>query len=65
VPLLVVHGARDEVVPLAQGRLLYQSAGQPKTLFEVKAGRHGDALSANDGQFRKRMLAWLAENLEG
>ena len=65
VPLLVVHGARDEVVPVAQGRQLFQSAAQPKTLFEVETGRHGDALSANNGQFRKRMLAWLADNLDG
>jgi fermentation-respiration switch protein FrsA (DUF1100 family) len=64
VPLLVVHGTRDEVVPVAQGRQLFQSAAQPKTLFEVEAGRHGDALSANHGQFRKRMLAWLAGNLD-
>ena len=65
VPLLVVHGSSDEVVPVAQGRQLFQSASQPKTLFEVEGGHHGDALSANNGQFRKRMLAWLAENLEG
>jgi fermentation-respiration switch protein FrsA (DUF1100 family) len=65
VPLLVVHGTRDEVVPVAQGRQLFQSAAQPKTLFEVKTGRHGDALSVNSGQFRKRMLEWLAENMDG
>ncbi len=65
VPLLVVHGTRDEVVPLAQGRQLYQAAGQPKTLFEVKAGRHGDALSRDDGAYRKRMLDWLAASIDG
>jgi fermentation-respiration switch protein FrsA (DUF1100 family) len=65
VPLLVVHGARDEVVPVAQGRQLYRAAGQPKTLFEVKAGRHGDALSRDDGAFRKRMLDWLAASIDG
>jgi fermentation-respiration switch protein FrsA (DUF1100 family) len=64
VPLLVVHGTRDEVVPVAQGRQLFQSAGQPKTMFEVEAGRHGDALLVNDGRFRKRMLVWLAGNLD-
>lgn len=60
VPLLVVHGTRDEVVPVSQGRQLYQSAREPKTLFEVKNGRHGDALVRDNGAFRKRMLAWLA-----
>jgi uncharacterized protein len=65
VPLLVVHGARDEVVPVAQGRQLFQSAVEPKTMFEVEAGRHGDALSVNNGHYRKRMLVWLADKLDG
>jgi uncharacterized protein len=61
----VVHGTRDEVVPVSQGLQLYQNAAQPKTLFEVKTGRHGDSLSRDQGAFRKRMLAWLAERMEG
>jgi uncharacterized protein len=61
VPLLVVHGTKDEVVPVSQGRQLFESANEPKTLFEVKTGRHGDSLSRDDGAFRKRMLAWLSE----
>ncbi len=59
VPLLVVHGDRDEVVPISQGKQLYEAAGQPKTLFEVKTGRHGTALSADQGAYRKKMIAWL------
>ena len=65
VPLLVVHGERDIVVPVAQGRELFRSAGQPKTIFEVEAAGHGDALSRDGGAYRKRMLAWLEKTLEG
>ena len=65
VPLLVVHGTRDEVVPVSQGRQLFESARQPKTLFEVKAGRHGDSLARENGAFRKRMLAWIEDALRG
>lgn len=65
VPLLVVHGTRDEVVPVSQGKQLYDGARQPKTLFEVKTGRHGDSLSRDQGAFRKRMLVWLDERMEG
>lgn len=61
VPLLVVHGTKDEVVPVSQGRQLFETALEPKTLFEVKTGRHGDSLSRDDGAFRKRVLVWLAE----
>ncbi len=65
VPLLVVHGERDIVVPVAQGRELFRSAGQPKTIFEVKAAGHGDALSRDGGAYRKLMLSWLEETLDG
>jgi fermentation-respiration switch protein FrsA (DUF1100 family) len=65
VPFLVVHGSRDEVVPVSQGLQLYQSAGQPKTLFEVKDGRHGTALSDNNGAYRKRTLEWMERTLGG
>ena len=65
VPLLVVHGTRDEVVPVSQGRLLFETAAQPKTMFEVVTGRHGTALTENDGAYRKRMLEWITKALEG
>jgi fermentation-respiration switch protein FrsA (DUF1100 family) len=63
VPLLIVHGTNDEVVPVAQGRQLFAAAAGPKTLFEVKGGHHGDSLTRNDGAYRKKVLAWLAEQL--
>ena len=65
VPLLVIHGTRDEVVPVSQGRLLFETAAQPKTMFEVKTGRHGTALTEDDGAYRKRMLEWMTKALEG
>jgi uncharacterized protein len=65
VPLLVVHGTMDEVVPVSQGRQLYEAASQPKTLFEVKAGRHGTALSGDRGEYRKKMIVWLNQTLKG
>jgi hypothetical protein len=65
VPLLVVHGTRDEVVPVSQGRQLFKAARQPKTLFEVEAGHHGDSLARDRGEYRKRMLVWLDEAMKG
>ncbi|MES2920546.1 MAG: alpha/beta hydrolase [Verrucomicrobiota bacterium] len=65
VPLLVVHGAADEIVPVSQGLQLYEAAAQPKTLFEVKAGHHGTALSKDNGAYRKKMIAWLDGVMKG
>lgn len=60
-PLLIVHGTADEVVPLSQGKSLFAAARERKTFFEVKGGTHGDSLSRNNGEYRKKMLAWMEQ----
>lgn len=65
VPLLVVHGSNDEVVPFAQGKQLFDNAREPKTLFEVKEGRHSDALSRDEGAYRVKMIEWLDNIMKG
>ncbi len=59
VPLLVVHGACDEIVPVTHGRELFAAAAEPKRMFEVKTGRHSTALSGDRGAYRREVLAWL------
>lgn len=59
IPVLIVHGDLDQVVPLSQGKELFALANEPKTLFEVKGGHHGDSLSRDEGAYRQRMLKWL------
>jgi len=58
-PLLVVHGDLDEVVPFSQAKELFGLANEPKTMFEVKGGHHGDSLARDEGAYRKRVLQWL------
>ena len=40
VPLLVIHGTRDGLVPFQQGRDLYELAPQPKQFYEIPGGEH-------------------------
>jgi fermentation-respiration switch protein FrsA (DUF1100 family) len=63
VPLLVIHGRHDEVVPLSQGRQLFEAAAEPKTLFEVETGRHGTTLSGENGAYRAKLVTWLDQIL--
>ena len=42
VPLLVLHGARDDVVPYEQGRRLFDAANEPKTFYQIRGARHND-----------------------
>lgn len=40
MPVLIVHGDRDNVVPLAQGERLYALANDPKEFVRVPGGGH-------------------------
>jgi fermentation-respiration switch protein FrsA (DUF1100 family) len=42
VPLLVLQGDRDEVVPFAQGRRLFDEAPEPKRYFAIPGAGHND-----------------------
>jgi len=42
VPLLIVHGARDRVIPVGQARHLYSKARDPKRLVILPRGDHND-----------------------
>lgn len=63
VPLLIVHGTKDTMVPISQGEKLFAKAKQPKTFFRVKGGSHTDSLGRNNGEYRRKMLVWLDKAL--
>jgi fermentation-respiration switch protein FrsA (DUF1100 family) len=50
IPKLFLHARRDDVVPIAHGRRLYDAAPSPKTFVEL-AGGHGDAFEADSAVY--------------
>jgi uncharacterized protein len=58
-PVLVVHGADDEWVPAAQGRALYERAGEPRRYVEIDGADH--AFSWHREQFLNLIADWLTE----
>lgn len=60
VPLLVVHGDADAVVPVSHGRRIFELARDPKEYWEIPGGGHIEAFHVNGGAYRPRLLAWLA-----
>jgi hypothetical protein len=43
VPVLVMHGDADTVIPYDQGRALYERIGGPKQFFTISGADHNDA----------------------
>lgn len=48
-PLLILHGAEDELIPIAQGRAIHDAAGSERKRFhEVKGAGHNDIWIVHD-----------------
>jgi uncharacterized protein len=41
-PVLIAHGAADEMVPVEHGRRLFEAAGEPKALVIIDGASHSD-----------------------
>jgi abhydrolase domain-containing protein 17 len=41
-PVLIIHAVRDEIIPIAHGRRLYEAAAGPKRHLWVEGARHND-----------------------
>jgi fermentation-respiration switch protein FrsA (DUF1100 family) len=59
-PLLVVHGERDELVPFADGRALYEAAGEPKSWFPIPGAGHNDTYVIGGEGYFHRFAAFAA-----
>lgn len=64
VPLLIIHGENDKVVPVEQGKELFEKAKEPKKIFLVKDAGHNDALHVRDRETIKKTLHWMKTVLE-
>jgi fermentation-respiration switch protein FrsA (DUF1100 family) len=60
VPLLVLHGDQDEVVPYAQGRRLFAAANEPKRFFTIAGSHHNDTYLIGGAAYFDAMRAFLA-----
>ena len=42
VPVLIMHGDKDELVPIEHGRELYEAANEPKEFYTIPGAGHND-----------------------
>ena len=59
LPVLVIHGDRDMVVPIEFGQKIYEKLKKPKRFLQAKNGYHMNALSEEYPQNRKKYLEFL------
>lgn len=58
-PMLFLHGVDDQVVPIAEGRRLFEAARGVKMFVEVRGG-HVNAIEHDAAQFESALLSFLS-----
>ena len=61
VPLLFIHGERDNVIPIALGRRLYELAPEPKSWTSLANAGHNDTVELGGRAYLERIGAFLDE----
>jgi fermentation-respiration switch protein FrsA (DUF1100 family) len=59
MPLLLLHGTLDEVIPFAQGRALYDAAPQPKAFYAIEGAGHNDTYLVGGRAYWKAVVDFL------
>jgi uncharacterized protein len=59
VPLLVLHGDRDEVVPFAQGKKVFDVAPQPKTFHRIVGASHNNTFIVGGEKYFRALREFI------
>lgn len=61
MPLLMIHGRRDQVVPFELGKRLYDVANMPKSFYEIAEADHNDTYVVGGQAYINRLAEFLAQ----
>lgn len=60
-PLLIVHGERDEIVPLSQAKALFEAAPGQKRMRIMPGVAHNDLIALAGATFAEDIASWASE----
>lgn len=61
MPLLLVQGSRDEVIPVAQGKMLFEAAPEPKRFLSIEGAHHNDVYVMGGEGYRRVLAEFIAK----
>ncbi|MFQ5598653.1 MAG: alpha/beta hydrolase [Nitrospiria bacterium] len=59
LPLLILHGDRDQIVPFQQGRRLFEAANRPKRFHTISNGGHNDTYVVGGRAYFEALLRFI------
>jgi len=65
VPVLVIHGDRDTLVPIQQGRAVFDAAPEPKEFYTIEGANHNDTYVVGGEPYFERLLLFCRRCVSG
>jgi len=62
VPVLIVHGDQDEIIPVEMGRRLFAAASDPKELYIIPGGHHNDTFFVGGKPYFDKLRQFIKES---
>jgi fermentation-respiration switch protein FrsA (DUF1100 family) len=59
VPLLIIHGSHDEIIPVDMGRRVFMAANSPKDIYIIPGAHHNDTYVVGGKEYFQRLKAFI------
>jgi fermentation-respiration switch protein FrsA (DUF1100 family) len=60
VPVFVIHGSHDEIIPVDMGRRVFAAANKPKDLYIIPGAHHNDTYLVGGKVYFERIKAFIS-----
>jgi fermentation-respiration switch protein FrsA (DUF1100 family) len=60
----VFHGDQDTLIPISQGKRLFQSFAGPKELIEIQGASHVQSYAVMGRAYEEKVLAFFRHHLQ-
>ncbi len=59
VPVLIIHGEDDEIIPVDMGRRLYAAAREPKEIYIIPGAHHNDTYLVGGRAYYEKLRSFI------
>jgi fermentation-respiration switch protein FrsA (DUF1100 family) len=60
VPVLIIHGTDDEIIPVDMGRRVFAAVNEPKELYLIPGAHHNDTYLVGGRAYFERLQAFIS-----
>ena len=61
MPVLIIHGDRDDIVPIELGRQVFAAARDPKVFYVIEGAGHNDTYQVGGRAYFQQLARFIAE----